>query len=199
MNSPLVHGVYDTRTLTILKEFGIKEFAFDLRGRSANLISFSELKKILEVLPTEKVYVSFENDRKETILSFLDLLRPHAVTLLFRDQRPSSFYAEVNRPFAWMLHPEGDWRGILQSPKLKTLFLPLRYQDFYQRTQEFWRVIEERNIETYLHASTFSEMNLLKTDPETRLSVDLTAEVEESYRKVSPQKLHSLPLWRRHP
>ena len=120
MNSLLIHGCYDSKTLDTLKNLGTKEIAFDLRGRSTNMVTFKDLKNLLKSTVLERVFLTFENDRKETILSFLNLLKDETVqiNLIFRDHLAAEFYEEIPAPIFWMFNPEGDWKGILNLPNL---------------------------------------------------------------------------------
>lgn len=199
MNSLLIHGCYDSKTLDTLKDFGVKEFSFDLRGRSLNLIPFSELTSLLKKLTTEQVFLTFENDKKETVLSFLNLLRnePFKFGLIFRDHQSSSFYSELGHDFYWMFHPEGDWKDILSLSNARGIFLPIRYQNHYQKLPELWDLVEERNLDVYLHADNFEQTLFMNLSQEIKLSLDLTAEVEQSFRKVDQEKLKKMKIWRR--
>jgi hypothetical protein len=62
MKSLLIHGCYDSKTLETLLKLGATDFAFDLRGRSLNLIPFHELKNLLNHMSPRKVFISFAND-----------------------------------------------------------------------------------------------------------------------------------------
>lgn len=199
MNSLLIHGCYDSKTLDTLKNLGAKEIAFDLRGRSANLVPFKELQKLLKSTSLERVFLTFENDRSETIHSFLNLLKnePIQFNLIFRDHLASEFYAKLATPFFWMFHPEGDWKGILGLPNLKGVILPVKWQNAYQTLPEFWELIDKKHLEVYLHAENFEEALSLNLEKEIKLSLDLTSEVETSYRQVDQEKLKKMKIWRR--
>ncbi len=199
MNSLLIHGCYDSNTLDTLKHLGTKELAFDLRGRSANLVPFKDLQKLLKASRVERVFLTFENDRKETILSYLNLLKIESISfnLIFRDHLPTSFYQEFSTPFFWMFHPEGDWKGILKLSNLKGVILPVKWQSQYQSLPELWHLIDKRNIEVYLHAESCEEALSLNLEQDMKLSLDLTSEVESSYRSVDQEKLKKMKIWRR--
>lgn len=199
MKGLLIHGCYDQMTLGLLKELGVNEFSFDLRGRSPNLIPFKSLNSILEHLSTERVFLTFENDRKETILSFLDLLGKSSFNflLIFRDAQTASYYEELNHQFYWMFHPEADWQNILNVKSIQGVFLPLKYQSDYQMLPEMWKVIEERELDVYLHAETFEEVRFVRSLKEVKLCIDLSSEVEDGFRKVNHDKLRSMSVWRR--
>lgn len=200
MNSLLVHGCYDSKTLETLKNLGTKELAFDLRGRSSNLITFKELNVLLSKLSTERVFLTFGDDRIETIKSFLNLLKnePFTFTLIFRDHLNYEFYKELGLPFYWMFHPEGDWKSILALPNAKGVLLPIKLQTHYQRIHELWDVIDQRNLDVYLHADTFEETSFLNLGQEIKLSLDLSPEVEKSFRHVDQDKLKTMKIWRRY-
>jgi hypothetical protein len=199
MNSLLVHGCYDSKTLETLKNLGTKELAFDLRGRSPNLITFRDLTALLSQLSTERVFLTFGDDRKETIISFLNLLKNESFsfTLIFRDHQDVNFYAELGMPFYWMFHPEGDWKNILTLPNAKGVLLPVRLQSHFQRIHELWDLIDQRNLDVFLHADTFEETSFLNLGQEIKLSLDLTNEVERSYRNVDQDRLKTMKIWRK--
>ena len=70
----LVQGVYDIQTLKTLQQQNISGLAYDLRGKSLNLIPFHVLKTIIPLFKTHKNYLIFENDKIQTVNSFLSLL-----------------------------------------------------------------------------------------------------------------------------
>lgn len=199
MNSLLIHGCYDSKTLDTLKDLGIKEFSFDLRGRSLNLVPFHELTLLLKKLSTEQIFLTFENDRKETILSFLNMLKnvPFNFSLIFRDHQSPAFYSEIGQSFYWMFHPEGDWKSILSLNNAQGVILPVKFQNFYQKLPELWELIEERNLDVYLHADNFEQTLFMNLSQEIKLSLDLTSEVEQSYRAVDQEKLKNMKIWRK--
>jgi len=199
MNSLLIHGVYDSQTLMTLKDKGVKLFSFDLRGKSLNLVTFSELQKILKSLSTEKIFLTFENDKKETIDSYLNLLKDTGLSfiLIFRDHLDVSYYKQIETSFYWMFHPEGDWKSILSLKNCKGILLPLKFQSEYQNKPELWHLIEKKELDVYLHAETFEETIFITNSQDVNLSVDLSSEVEQSYRKVDQTKLTNLKIWGR--
>lgn len=199
MNSLLIHGCYDSKTLDTLKNLGTTELAFDLRGRSPNLVPFNELQKLLKLTTLKRIFLTFENDRKETILSYLDLLKneaPH-FNLIFRDHQAAEFYHAIGAPFFWMFNPEGDWKEILTLPNLSGLILPVKWQNAYQMLPQFWDMIDKKNLEVYLHADNCEEASSLNLQKDIKLSVDLTTEVEANYRCVDQEKLKKMKIWGR--
>lgn len=198
MKSLLIHGCYDSTTLDTLTGKGIKEFSFDLRGRSSNLIPFRDLQMLLKKVPLARIFLTFENDRKETILSFLNLLSdlPITFTLIFRDAREAAFYEDLKKPFFWMFNPEANWKEILEVKNIQGILLPLKYQLHYQRLPELWETLERKHLDVYLHAETFEETAFIKADDEMKLSIDLGQEVEESFRKINQNKLDQMKIWR---
>ena len=199
MNSLLIHGCYDSKTLETLKNLGTKELAFDLRGRSANLIPYRDLVSLLKNLSTERVFLTFENDQKETIHSFLNLLKnePFVFTLIFRDHQDYRFYRDLNLDFYWMFDVDGDWRSILSLPNAKGVFLPIKSQTLYHKLSGLWELIEDRNLDVYLHADSFEQTLFMNLGQEIKLSLDLSKEVEQSFRSVDQEKLSKMKIWRR--
>lgn len=199
MNGLLLNGVYDVTTFDNLKARNVREFAFDLRGRSPNLITFRELEVILPKLGDARAFLVFENDRRETILSFMNLLSGKNIdfTLLFRDSLEPSFYSDLKQPFYWMFNPAGDWKRILEAPLAKGILLPLKYQMQYKKFPELWSLLDERNLDVYLHAETFEETVFMKLEGDIKLSLDLTSEVEKGFRQVDQEKLMNMKFWRK--
>ena len=142
--------------------------------------------------------LNFENDLSSTVLSFLNILQPHNrnFDLLFRDHQMASYYQNINHPFYWMYHPEGDWESILLLKNLKGLFLPLKWQMHYQNIPKLWEMIENRRLEIFIHADSFSEIGKMGIDDNITLSVDLSFEVERSYRSVDQDRLMKMRIWK---
>jgi hypothetical protein len=199
MNSLLIHGCYDSATLNSLKELGVKKLAFDLRGRSLNMIPYRQLVSLLRNLSTEQIFLTFENDKIETIHSYLNLLKnePFSFTLIFRDNRPAEFYQKVDAPYYWMFQPESDWKSILSESRAKGVILPIKYQTHYQRLPKLWDLIDEKNLDVYLHADNFEQSLFMNLGQEINISLDLTPEVETSYRNIDQEKLKKMKIWRR--
>lgn len=199
MNSLIIHGCYDATTLKTLIDFGIKDFAFDLRGRSQNLIPFKDLNELLKFIKNDRAFLTFENDRIETIHSFLNLLSQHSMkfVLIFRDQQEAVFYSQVHAPFLWMFHPAGDWRSILKLENLKGIILPLKWQDQYQKLPDLWKLIDARNLDVYLHAENFEESLSLDLAEDLKFSLDLSPEIESGFRQVDQSKLRGMKIWRK--
>lgn len=199
MNTLIVHGPYDVTTLRTLQELGVKDFAFDLRARSPNLITFAVLTEILEGLQSERIFLSFENEKKATVLASLDLLKKwkEKMILIYRDQQEADYYQGIDLPFLWMFHPVADWRSILKLGHIRGIILPLKWQEQYQKLPELWKLIDERHLEVYLHADTFEEALTLTMDQQLNFSVDLGAEVESGHRKVDQSRLKAMKFWRK--
>ena len=198
MKTFVIHGVYDSYTLRTLKSMGLRDFAFDLRARSLNFIPLRDLNLILsELSQTDRTFLTFENDRIETIFSILDILKnnPRSFDLIFRDNRPLTFYRELKKDFYWMFLPESDWKNILQLQNLKGVFLPLRYQASYQSLHELWEMIDKKGLEVYLHSDNFEQGLFTSLTNDVKFSLDLTAEVETHYRSVDQVKLKSMKIW----
>lgn len=198
MNTLLIHGCYDLKTLKTLESLGKVKLAFDLRARSSNLVPFHHLKELLGHLHTDEVFLSFENDRKETIEGALNILKdaPARMTLIFRDQKTPAFYHELDRSFMWFFHPDGDWENILSLPGLRGIFLPLKWQGEIQKLGKLWEMIEARNLEVFIHADNFTEAMKLDFERGMNLSIDLTGEVEAGFRTVDQEKLKRMKIWR---
>jgi hypothetical protein len=187
----MVHGCYDSDTLRTLQEIGVRQFGFDLRGRSPNLIPFHQLQILLKSLSQDKVHLIFENDLPSTIFSFLNLLKDSPVPLVleFRDRNTAAFYDSFNTPFSWLVNPEGEWENILMTKNLEGLLLPLTHQKFYQRNEKFWDIIERRHLSVHLHANTLQDTTALSKERDVLISLDLSREFETGFRRVDQNKL----------
>lgn len=194
----LIHGVFDAQTLKTLQSLNVPRIGFDLRGKSLNLIPFHVLKSLIPHFKSAHYYLTFENDRASTVNSFLDLLGEdkYKFELEFRDQQPAAFYASINHSFAWFFHPEGDWQSILNLPQLKTVILPVKFQEHYQNLSKFWHVVQERDLQVILHVDSFSDLELYVREKNLTLSVDLSKEMEIGFRQIDQSRLMNLRIWR---
>lgn len=194
----LIHGVFDAQTLKTLQNLNVARIGFDLRGKSLNLIPFHVLKSLIPTLKMQQHLLTFENDKLETVLSFLNLLGEdkNKFELEFRDNLSANYYATVNHPFIWFFHPEGDWQNILALPQLKGIVLPARFQSSYQGLPKLWHMIQERNLHVLLHVDSFSDLELYVREKNLTLSVDLGKEMEVAFRQVDHSRLMSLSFWR---
>jgi hypothetical protein len=199
MKSLLVHGCYDESTFQTLTTLGVENFAFDLRAKSTNLVTFKNLKEILSISSFQTQILVFENDTRETILSFLDLLKDteKSFILEFRDCRESDFYTSLGQPFIWYFRPEGDWEKILSSQLCQGMILPLKYQTLYQDLPHLWNLIDEKEIPIWLHAENFSEATFFEDKKSIQPSLDLTSEIQLSYRSIDQTRLSTMKLWRK--
>lgn len=196
MKSLLVHGCYDQQTFQTLNSLGVRQFGFDLRPRSSQLIRMEDLKLILNGLITEEVVLIFENDLPATIFSVLDLLKefPHKFILEFRDALGSEIYRQIDHDFYWVFQPDVDWKSILSLPRAKGVLLPTGLQEHYQRS-ELWRFFDEKNLRIILQTKGLEEASVLALTPGVELGVDLDAEWESEYRKVDQERLRKNKLW----
>lgn len=199
MKSCLIHGCYDQTTLKTLLNSGKTQLAFDLRPRSSNLVTYADLNLMLDHIQSEEVVLVFANDLPTTIMSYLDLLKqkPHRFILEFRDNLPPAFYSSLDHDFFWMFHPDHDWRSILSLDRAKAVLLPLKYKAHYASLPELWRLIEEKNLRVILHGETLEEAGELLFNDGVEVSVDISAEVEERYRRVDQAKIKNSPFWRK--
>lgn len=197
MTRLLIHGLYDAKTLETLKSSVACHFAFDLRARSPNLVPFHQLLQLLKNLPTETVYLTFEDDRPETIHSILNMLKnePFRFHLIFRDHQSVRFYEQLGLPYLWMFNPQGDWRSILNTTHVSGVLLPMKWQQSYENNSELWNLIEYRNLEVFIHADSFAEAASIEIGANVKLSLDLTSEIETGFRKVDQDKLKVMKLW----
>ena len=194
----LVHGVFDATTLKTLHALNVPALGFDLRGKSLNLIPFHVLKSLVPSFKSRKYYLTFENDKPSTVISFLSLLGDdkNKFELEFRDQQHVSYYASINHPFTWFFDPEGDWENILTLPGLQALVLPVKYKDIYQNLPKLWLMIHARDLKVILHVESFLDLELYVHEKNLNLSVDLGKEMEIGFRQIDQFRLTNLSIWR---
>ena len=193
----LIHGVFDATTLKTLQSLHVPQLGFDLRGKSLNLIPFHVLKSLIPSLKNQKSYLTFENDKAATVISFLSLLgeEKNKFELEFRDTQHVSYYASINHPFTWFFNPEGDWENILTLPHLKSLVLPVKFKDIYQNLPKLWHMVQARNLHVILHVESFSDLELYVQEKDLTLSVDLGKEMEIGFRQIDQFRLMNLSIW----
>ncbi len=194
----LIHGVFDATTLKTLQSLQVSRVGFDLRGKSLNLIPFHVLKSMIPNFKLQKNYLTFENDKATTVISFLSLLgdEKNKFELEFRDTQHVSYYASIHHPFTWFFNPEGDWENILTLPDLKALVLPVKFKDSYQNNPKLWHMIQARNLPVILHVESFADMELYLHEKNLTVSVDLGKEMEVGFRQVDQFRLMNLSIWR---
>lgn len=194
----LIHGVFDAQTLKTVQQLNCQRIGFDLRAKSLNLIPFHVLRTLIPLFTWHKNYLIFENDKDSTVASFLSLLGDdkNKFELEFRDSLPATFYDSFHHPFNWFFNPQGDWQNILQSPHLKAIILPVKYQDLYNNLPKLWDVVSQRDLQVILHADSFKELELYVREKNLTLSVDLGNEMEMSFRQIDHSRLFNLRLWR---
>lgn len=199
MKGLLVHGCYDQATFRTLEALGVENFAFDLRARSSHLVTFKSLNEILTGSKISRAVLMFSDDSKETILSSIDLLKGSGKSFLleFRDKRSAEFYESIGLPYFWYFSPDAEWKKILSSPKCEGIILPLNHQSLYHNLPHLWTILEERNLPIYLHAQTFEEASFFEDKDDILASLDLSDEVQISYRNVDQLRLRTMKLWRK--
>jgi hypothetical protein len=199
MKGLLVHGCYDKNTFRTLESLGVDYLGFDLRARSPNLITFTSLKEILPEVRSQQAVLVFENDKRETILSYLDLLKNtgNRFLLEFRDSKPKDFYESFSRPFIWYFTPDADWMGIISATNCAGIILPLKFQDLYHDLPHLWTLIEENDLRIWLHAESFTEAEFFKGKDNIQASLDLTSEIHSGPRTIDQSALKNLKFWRK--
>ena len=58
-------------------------------------------------------------------------------------------------------------------------------------------MIEEREVPIWLHAENFLEAEFFESKKNIQPSLDLTAEIQVSYRSVDQTRLSTMKLWRK--
>jgi len=194
----LVQGVYDIQTLKTLQQQNISALAFDLRGKSLNLIAFHVLKNLIPHFKLHQNFLIFENDKLQTVNSFLNLLGEdkNKFELQFRDHLGLDFYSQINHPFSWFFTTKTDWKGILELPMLKTIFLPVDLKHEYENLSELWNLILKRHLKVIVHSSSFFELEKFIFDKNLHLSVDLGHEMENGFRQIDQVRLSNHPIWK---
>lgn len=197
MNRLLIHGVFHLSTLHILKNMGVRDVSFDIRPQSLNFVPTKDLKLLIDNA-FDRSFLTFADEKIETIKSYLNLLgdRPN-LRLIIRDNVNYSFFRNLNEPFFWMFDPAGDWRAILSLDYAQGILLPLKFQNIYKNMADLWHLIEEKKLDVFIHTSSFEEARFINLNENVQISIDMTSEVESSYRQVDEGKLKSLMIWRK--
>lgn len=186
MSSLFLNGVYDLNLIKSIKASGV-QWGVDFRARSSQFLPFHQFKEIVQHLsPVDLILIHFEEEKLETMLSFINLIQAENIksrwNLVFRDNRPAHFYQQLNCHFSWFYHASSDWREILTLDKLDRVIVPVVVAG--ELSDDFWDIVENRNLEVVLHFYSFQELFSFKNiNRDVSLSVDLTAEVESSYRR----------------
>lgn len=82
----------------------------------------------------------------------------------------------------------------MELPNLKGVILSTKDRESLFDA-ELWDLLQKRSLEVRIHAETLAEAEALAKDPELSLSLDLTGEIERSYRRVDLEKLRNHKLW----
>lgn len=198
MRQLLINGCFDRNTFQMLKSLGVKRFGFDFRPRSTSLITFDEIHFILSQSTDETFFLIFEDEKEEIIKSTLDLLKIHqkTFTLQLRDQRSLNFYGQLESPITWMFSPDCDWKDILLLDNVKGVILPYEHRSFFQNMPLLWEIIENRNLEVFLHATTAVDISFLTAQEDIWLSFDLGIQFMKSYRNVNQVQLRETLIGR---
>jgi hypothetical protein len=193
MDRLIVNGCYERQTFEHLRASGIVEFGFDLRGLSENLIVFSELQAIQQSITHEKSYLIFENDRPQTVTSFLDLFKTTSKHLIFTDQLNANYYDSFRTPFYWTFHPLANWRDIFEATYLRGVIFPMKFKEELQDFPFMWDQVEKRSLEVFLSPETRDELSQIM---QTRsfVSLDLNRSWHSSYRKLDLDSLSAIKL-----
>lgn len=182
----ILNGVYDLDLINNHKSPAIR-WAVDFRGRSPQFITFAQFKQVAHSLHADdKMMLTFENESAATIFSFLDIIKKENLRpqwcLQFRDKLEPSYYQQFDFNFSWVFNAEANWREIIELPKLESLILPVDQASHLDDV--FWDRIEARGLEVYLHFNSFEEFFRFKNlNKDLSISLDLTSEIELSYRK----------------
>lgn len=192
MNSLLIHGCFDLETAKLLNQLGARELALDLRGKSLNLVTYEELKNILPLLKTQRLFLKFQDESETMIRSYLDLLKNYRkdFTLIY-----TALPKEVDEKFFWFYSKESDYKTVFSNKNITGVILPLNEKEHFVDDRNFWELINEKKLETYLHG----EEEILESffgQKEVKLSFELSAGLQENYRKVDMDSLQKKKIWR---
>lgn len=196
MKNLFVHGCFDLSTLKFLQVLGVKNFSFDLRPRSTNLMSIDELQSCLKLVETPEIELIFENDSLKMVESYLDLLKKYPLQIYpqFRCHQETQFYQQLKTPWVWMFSPHGEWKEILHLPLLKKIILPIKWKTLYQSLPELWEIVDYKNIEVCLQMNSFDEVFSFPLSEDLLVGVDLDGSVQKGYRRMDLEKLKKLQI-----
>lgn len=132
-----VHGIYDLRTLEILKEQKVRHWAFDLRPRSLNYVPGYKLEEMLhnEGMFADSISLHFCGEKDfviQKIVSDLKKAYPqigNRLFLEFSDNEDVSFYESFDLPFLWHYQSDKKNLDILSSGHLRGLIFEDNFID----------------------------------------------------------------------
>ncbi len=110
-----ITGLYDQRTIQLLKENNVYSIGFDLRPRSLNYIQSYRLVEMLKDVKLGTVYLLFENEKEfivEDILKKVKEVYGGNLVLEFSDTQSKEYYDQFKTPY--ILTFDG-YRGDLKS------------------------------------------------------------------------------------
>ena len=208
-----IEGIYDFKTLSILKEEEIEDFGFDFRPKSFNFLQqhcFMDMIRNFYDLKC-KYYFHFSNESSCVIQKITTDLRKG----LSLDQKQwQSFYLEFSgqekpeemisykMPFLWHYRPRENASEILRSHLLKGIVLNY---DFIQNIHESQRIYSF--LQTFLHSTaTFFSKNegelflrrnwssdifpsLYELFDFSVISLPINNHIERAYRHVDIEKM----------
>lgn len=132
-----IDGVYDLRTLHLLKDIEIKDLGFDFRPLSFNFLQQHKFMDFVEVLKGSNtlkdfmLYCHFCEESVDVINKikndYLELYPKEQLKLEFSDFRPAEFYRQLDHDFIWHYKAEFGVLDILKAPNLRGIVLDYHF------------------------------------------------------------------------
>ncbi len=110
-----ITGLYDQRTIQLLKENKIYSLGFDLRPRSLSFIQSHRLVELLKDQQLGEIYLQFENERDfiiNDIVTKISAVFSGKIILEFTDSQSLEYYDQFKRPYILSFDP---YRGELKK------------------------------------------------------------------------------------
>ncbi len=186
MSSLILNGIYDLNLIKALQAPGVL-WGMDFRAQSLQFLPFHQFQNFVKsISPLDEVVITFADEKIETIHSFINLFENENIkakwSLCFRDSKEVSYYQQINSSFSWFFSEQSDWKEMMGLPKLNRIIIPISVATHLP--SEFWDLADGRGLEVVLHFNSFQELFSFKNiNRDVCISVDLTSEVEHSYRR----------------
>ena len=209
-----IEGIYDKRTLEILREENINDFSFDFRPKSFNFLQQYRFMDIMASYysPKKRYYCHFCDEAPNVIQKITTDLRealglggpPWAQSFFLEfsgHESPEAMDAH-GMPFLWHYSPQHPLAPILRCQFLKGIVLEYEFlrklheeempyhfrQHFLESSASF---LKERQGELFLRRSWDSDIfpSLYELLDFTVTSIPIDNKIENSYRRVDLQRM----------
>jgi hypothetical protein len=197
-------GVYNSQTITHLKDCSVNHFGFDLRPKSFNFIQAYKIQEILTTVDTliDNFYLHFENEKDYVISEISSMIVSHLkhgkLFLEFSGDNDLNFYDQFSVPYLWHFNEKIDLGQIEKSQYLQRIVLEqntLEHLNRYNRMYDFLNglapLLTNKQIELELKLDWDSALMeaILDFYPVAMISFGVNSKVEKSFRQIDLQRV----------